>query len=833
MGTWKGLLAMNPRTGGWRLYKHDVGKKWSISGNKIVFIKEDQRGDLWIGTYENGLNELDERRESFRHFGHSATDSTSLGSDRLVAADFDDFGDLWIGTAEHGLDVFHVPSGLADHVRHDPLNPGSIGSDRVLSVFRDWAGGMWVGTADAGVCRVDPRPSGFRLYRGGVKHHGTLSNNNVRAIAEDRSGDLWVGTAGGGLNRYARSRNEFLQYRHVGADPTSLASDYVYSVLAGSDGNIWVGTQNDGLDCYDRRNQRFRHYLSVLREPNPSGGDAVMTLYEDRHGVLWVGSTGLGLSKYDKTHDRFERVLRDGLSVLAIQEDREGQLWLGTLGGGLLRTDRDGRVLARYRHDAALPGSLSNNTVCSIYEDSATNLWVGTCGGGLNRYNRGTDDFTHFTTVDGLPNDVVYGILPDSRGNLWLSTTDGLSRFDPVTKFIKNYYESDGLQNDEFNQGAFLRGRDGTLYFGGVDGFSAIQADSIQPNVNIPPVVLTSFKIFDRPVLLSDRNGSLGPISLTFQEDFISFEFAALDYSAPERNRYAYMLEGFDRNWVLSGTRRYVAYTHLDGGHYVFKVKGSNSDGVWNESGLAIPLIITPPFWRTPAFLALILAVLTLVSFAFYRYRVRKLVEIERLRTRIASDLHDELASNLSSIALFTTIVHDAAAVRGDSTPEQEQLLRRIVALARESVTSIREIIWAIDSRPETVCDLLVRLKDTMLPVCRAKEIQLQFDDPDPTLFPQHNLPPEERKDLWLLLKEAVTNAMKHSCCSNLSIECAFERGRLKVSIEDNGKGLVPETAGNGKGFETMRMRAENLGGAIEFIGTEGGGTTVHIDVHL
>ena len=831
LGTWNGLLAVDPRVGKWRLYQHDDNDPESISGNKIVFIKEDSRGRLWIGTYENGLNVLDEGRSAFRRFRRNRADASSLGSDRLIAAQMDTRGFLWIGTMENGLDVFDLSSGRAEHIRHDPLNPASIGSDRIFSVFIDRAGAVWVGTADAGICRVDPRRSGFKLFRGGANVPGKLSNNVVRAIAEDRSGDLWIGTAGGGLNRYVRSRNTFVQYRHRDGDAASPASDYVFSVLEGRDGMIWMGTQNDGLDCFDRRTNRFKHYRSVVGNLKAPGGDAVMALTEDRQGVLWVGTTGFGLSRYDNVHDRFEHIIRGDLSVWAIHEDSAGFLWLGTWGEGLLRIDRDGHVLAHYVHDADNPKSLSNNTVWSIYEDSAGHLWMGTWGGGLNRFDRRTGEFSHFTTVEGLPNDVVYGVLEDSRGNLWLSTNDGVSRFNPATGAVKNFEGIGGLQGGEFNQGAYLKGRDGILYFGGVDGFNAIQPDSIDIDVNVPSIVLTSFKVFDRPVRLEEHNGELDPISHSFQEDFISFEFAALDYSAPERNKYAYMLEGSDRDWIYSGTRRYAAYTHLDGGSYIFRVKGSNSDGVWNETGLSVRLIVTPPFWRTSWFVASGALILALVAFAFYRYRVHKLLEMERLRTRIASDLHDELASNLSSIALFTTIVHDAATSRGETG--QEQLFQRIVTLAQESVTSIREIIWAIDTRPETVSDLLIRLKDTMLPVCRAKKIQLQFDDPEPALFPRHNLAPEQRKDLWLLLKEVVTNAVKHSNCSTLAITCAFAEGNLRVSVADDGSGFVREALREGKGLETMRMRARNLGGTVEFLETSGGGTTVRIDVRM
>jgi len=605
-------------------------------------------------------------------------------------------------------------------------------------------------------------------------------------------------------------------------------------------GTLWVGTDGGGLNRFDETAGGFVHYRQEADGRRKISGNSVMSIAEDRAGTLWVGTTGNGLNRYDRKRDTFVPFSLEGKalsdsesSVWAIHEDSRGYLWIGTWGAGLGRYEPSTKQLKRFLHDPNDATTLSNNTVWSVYEDSAGTLWFGTWGGGFNSYNANTDTFLHFTKTDGLPNNVVYGILPDGQGNLWLSTNDGLSKFNPVTKTFKTYDELDGLQGSEFSQGAYCRGRDGMLYFGGTDGVSAFQPDSIRTNTNVPPVVLTAFKIFDKPAALPRSISSVDEITISHSDDFIAFEFAALDYSAPGKNEYAYRLEGFDRDWIYCGTRRYAAYTRLHSGSYLFRVKGSNSDGVWNETGTVVRVIVRPPFWNTWWFVLLAITITLLTVFGLYRYRIRQIVAMERLRTRLASDLHDEIASNLSSMALFSNIVRNASVHSGCIPSDHIRLLERITALAQESVTSIRDIIWAIDTKQETAYDLLVRLKDLLTPICRAHNMHLMFPGPVREGLPPGNLTPEQRKHLWLLLKEAAFNAIRHAGCTELAVLYDYSPHELHLVVRDNGCGFDPSSDFPGKGMSTIAMRAKQLDGDVEVLSAPGEGTSVRLTLRI
>jgi signal transduction histidine kinase len=444
----------------------------------------------------------------------------------------------------------------------------------------------------------------------------------------------------------------------------------------------------------------------------------------------------------------------------------------------------------------------------------------------------------------------VKGILPDANGNLWLSTDKGLAKLvlspagggvnssqgsNPPTGIFRNFTVKDGLISNQFLSGAYYKSRDGRLFFGGEGGVIAFYPDSIKDNPHIPPVVITSFKVFDKPLPQKRALFALEEIKLSYRQNFFSFDFVALDYTVPAKNQYAHKLEGFDPDWIYSGARRYASYTNVDPGHYIFRVKGANSDGVWNEAGASIKIIITPPFWETWWFRALALVSIGLLVWGAYRYRVNRLLEMERLRTRLAADLHDEIAGNLSSIAMFGKIVQDEAAAAGEKKSAGSEMLTRMIALSQESVTAIREIIWAIDPQPETIHDLLLRVHDLAVNACHAQNMILKFDAPPHEQLPPRNLSPEQRKHLWLLLKEAVNNAIKHSGATELAIFASFKAGNLNVSIIDNGSGLDGTTGStkfSGKGLGTMKARAEQLNGSFGMLSDESG-TTVNVTIKL
>ena len=607
-------------------YQHDPGDLRSLSNDQVSAVYEDREGILWVGTEEGGLNQFNRASNTFVRHQHDAEDPHSLSHDRVRAILEDNTGRLWIGT-QNGLNQLDRDLNRFIHYHHDPGDLYSLSSNTIWSIFEDRSGVLWIGTYGGGLNKYNRSTDQFVLYQQRPDVPNSLSENMVWSICEDRDGMLWIGTFNGGLNKLDRSSDTYSVYQHDPSDPTSIVSNDIRAILEDESGVLWIGT-NHGLDRFDSKTETFTHYQPDPDDPSSMSDDQVRVLYEDSLGNLWIGTRTGGLNRFDRASESFIRYQHDpndptSLSddrVWSLYEDTSGKLWVGTL-GGINVLDPSSDRFTRFLHDLDDPESLSNNAIFSFNEDLSGMLWVGTWGAGLDRFDPATQTFTHFTEKDGLPNNVIYGIEVDREGYLWLSTNRGLSKFDPRTETFRNYDISDGLQANEFNVGAHFRSDRGEMFFGGVSGFNAFYPEQIKDNPYPPPIVITSFAKFNQRVRTDLSEGE--HIELSYKDNFISFEFAALDYTVPEKNQYAYMLEGFDQDWVNAGTRRYASYTNLRGGDYVFRVKGSNSDGVWNEEGIAVRITVTPPIWETWWFRGILLLVLVGGGIGGYRLRVR------------------------------------------------------------------------------------------------------------------------------------------------------------------------------------------------------------------
>jgi len=515
----------------------------------------------------------------------------------------DDRGTVWLGTAKglvqwepnHNQVTFHTP---------DQGREGSLTDQTVISLYVDRSNVVWIGTRTGGLNKVDPSRARFAHYYYDPRGSSSLSSNNVRAVFEDRDQIVWIGTSGGGLDRWDRSTGKFSNYNRM--HPAKLVDETVRTILEDRVGQLWVGT-HAGLDRLDRRRVLITTYHHVPADPSSLSSDQIRCLLEDTDGTLWVGTDGGGLNRLDPVTGRAEHFVtrsNDATSlsndrVMALMKDRDGTtLWVGTNGGGLNKWDRATGSFIRFQHDPADDHSISHDRIRSIYQDHDGILWIGTNGGGLNRMDIRSGTFVRMSESSGFPSDVVYGILPDASGHLWLSTNRGLCRFDPTTLESRVYDVNDGLQSNEFNSLAYFRNDRGEMFFGGINGLSVFHPDSLKDDAFIPPVVITQFRKFDKAQHLGSYR-RLGRIDLDYDESFISFEFAALSYANPGKHQYAYQLEGFDKDWVNCGTRRYAAYTNLDPGRYVFHVKGSNHDGIWNANGESIEIVVAPPLWAT------------------------------------------------------------------------------------------------------------------------------------------------------------------------------------------------------------------------------------------
>lgn len=656
VGSEQGLYRVDRASGSAEAFRHDSADAGTLSQDRIRAIHEDTAGNLWIGTYGGGLNRFDRDGGTFTHFRHDPEDATSLSSDRVTAILEDSDQRLWIGTSR-GLNLLDVQSGEFTRYGKQASDSSSLGGDMVASLYEDRSGILWVGTLTGGVSKWNPRTWGLGLTDAREFATGEESQPSVTAFATDGSDSVWIGTFGDGLRVLNRADDSVREFRHDPNNPNSISDDRVMSLLFDGAGNLWIGTMTGGLNRLDTASGENTVYRHDPDDASSLGANGVMTAFEDSRGRIWVGTFGGGISAYDPKADAFTNYVADpsnpaSLSsdrVTSFAEDPTGRIWVGTDAGGLNLFDPSKGSFHSFRFDAEDPQSLSDDTVYSLHVDANGTVWVGTRGGGLDRVVGSADEpgsirFENLSQQDGLANDVIYGIHSTAAGELWLSTNYGISRVDPRTGDIKNLHRRDGLQSEEFNFGAHHQALSGELFFGGNNGFNSFDPAELQTNRVAPPVILTGF--FNS----NDRARSDLPvdteegIEISWRDDNVSFEFAALDYTSPEHNRYMYKLEGFDEEWIDLGNRRRVTYTDLDDGSYLLRVKAANADGVWNEAGFSLPVRVTPAPWDTWwAYLGYVATAVQLALFLWLGH-VRKLRREEEYSYRLEREVQDRTA---------------------------------------------------------------------------------------------------------------------------------------------------------------------------------------------
>jgi PAS domain S-box-containing protein len=651
-----GLNRFDPSTGKVIRYQHAESDPGSLSSNNIASIYEAPGGTFWIATGGfslpgGGLDQFDPRTGRAQNFEHNPEVADSLSANDLITLWGDSTGVLWIGTWSAGLERMQLARpGHFVHYQNDRFFSDSLSGNEVWSLYQDRSGTLWIGTSHSGINKLPANSGQFSLYRNHPSNPDGLSTNATGAFAEDRYGNIWIATWGAGLERFDPHTGQFKHFRHDPENPDSLSDDLFMAVHVDDYNMVWAGTLGKGLDSLHPMTGRVTHYIHDPENPDSIADDNIAAIIPDGKGGLWIGTFG-GLSHYDPNASTFTNYINDPTNpsslgenkVVSLHLDTNGKkLWIGTWGGGLsqldlndpLHTDPKRAAFVHYRHDPDNPYTISEDSVWAIHQSPDGSLWLGTPMG-LNRFDPDSGAFTHYTEKHGLPNNVVLGILEDDSGNLWLTTNNGLAKFDPGVQTFLTYDASDGLQSNEFNSNAYFRARSGIMYIGGINGFNVFNPAQIKPNPVPPKVAITGFEVSNEPVYV-DLSGR-EPIQLSYKQDFISFEFAAFDFQSPQKNRYAYQLEGFDEDWVQAGNRRFATYTNLPGGQYVFRVKASNSDGTWNETGAAIPVIITPPVWQTWWFLGSLVVVAGALVAAGFRWRLNLVREQNiLLETQIA-----------------------------------------------------------------------------------------------------------------------------------------------------------------------------------------------------
>ncbi len=634
----------------------------------------------------------------------------------------------------------------------------------------------------SGLNKFDRSTEVFTHYRNDPKDPGSLSTNSTGAVLEDRGGSLWVGAGGNGLDRLDPSRKRFTHYIHDPRNPRSLGSNTVLSLCEDRSGGLWIGyaDPNGPLDRLDLHSGIVAHYKAVCKDSNSFWGGWVWAIYEDTQDYIWICAGGYGLHRFDRQTGSFSHYPRKSLSY---------------------------------------PPSIR-----SFHEDGKGTLWVGTATG-LNKLDRSTGTFVPCTDQNGFESDHIGAILHDDNGCLWMSTSRGISKFDPRTAVFRNYNEDDGVSIHPWLTQSGCRTRNGEMYFGGINGFVRFHPDSIADNPYVPPIVITRFLISDTLATLDTVITEKKGIALSYDEDSFAFEFASLNYTNPAKNQYAYKLDGYDKDWVKCGTRRYASYTHLDPGAYVFTVKGSNNDGKWNEAGTSISIIIRPPYWQTLWFRFLVaIVVIALVALA-YNYRVARLLEIERLRVRISTDLHDEIGSNLSAIALQSDLVRSGVGT-GDKGNDR---LVEISRSARQMANDLRDIVWTVSPGLDRLNDMVDRLRTIASTMLGGMSHTFQSQNGTST----DRLEMEFRRNVLLMYKEVLHNILKHARATQVRILINDHLGCFTITIEDNGVGFDTGIPSSGYGLGNLKSRASSIGATLEIVSAPERGTRVKIAVKI
>jgi signal transduction histidine kinase/ligand-binding sensor domain-containing protein len=862
-------------------YQNDPADPTSLSSNVVTAIHEDHAGALWVGTGGGGLNRLDQATGKFTRFQHNPEDPESLSDNQVNSILEDGAGRLWTGT-ENGLNLLDRTTGRFFQYRYDPGDPHSLSSNVVNEVYEDRSGVLWIAT-QVGISKVNEIASRFTHYQQGgnppdqgaaaqpaalldPQNPPGLSDNLITALYQDRQGIVWIGTNRGGLNRLDRSAGDVTVYRHNPDDPTSLSYGEVLSICEDRAGILWIGTWT-GLDRLDPQTGTFEAEEAFR-------GRLVMSVAQDQQGGLWVGYWN-GLSRREPGASDFTEVPLPGdpaatAQILKIYPDRTGAVWIGTQNDGLFRWDPatgggSEPTVIRFPQDSNDPKSPGVRPVTPYYEDADGTLWLGSIDDGLVRFDRDSQTFTRYMPGTS-PAEYVSCVQGDDQGFLWMGTRPGLARFDPRSKTFAYFDTRDGLIVGE-GAAACIRNEQGEMFFGSMQGLNTFFPDQIRDNPNPPPVVITALNL-ENELLRTDLPPN-EPIKLSYRQSYLSFDFAALDYTAPAKNQYAYKMEGLEADWVDAGARRHADYPDLKPGTYTFRVKASNNSGVWNEQGAAVQIIITPPFWQTWWFLGLlgvgfigVIAGGMRLRLKSVRARSRELERqvaertaelsqtnallegeiAERLqveealrqserekatvdeRNRLARELHDSVAQSMYGVTLLAEVASQL--LSSGRTDQVAGYLGELKETAKDSLAEMRLLIYEL--RPPVLEEegLASALQARLEAVESRAGLQTEFH-----LDGELTLNSQVEEALFRIAQEALNNVLKHAHARRVAVSLGQAGHTVTLEIADDGTGFDPVAArrSGGLGLRGMEERVAAIGAGLEIESAAGSGTRVRV----
>lgn len=843
----------------------------AVSSAAVTFVQDtfvDSKNRIWVGTRDYGLFLLNTDGFIVRRYVSNPQDPSALQSNMVKTIEEDQFGRIWVGTYGGGVSRINEGERSFTNYLANSSNPGAIGSNTIWDIYLDSSDTLWISTDQGGLARYQPDTDSFVHYRHSPIDRNTLASNQVQAIYEDRENNLWITTFPEGIHFYDRSHSEIINYTHREDDPNSLSHSSVLDFMQTADGLLWIGTEN-GLNLFDVESQRF--VSRFMRDPTSDKGlqaNAILSLAEDYNGDIWIGTWGAGLHRFDRINETFTHYPADrdqpgslnsdyiwdilldsdntlwiatetgGLNrydrqtdlfesftldqsdpnslssnfVWAILEDRRGGFWVATV-DGLNRMDRATRKFTRYTKEAGNPKTLNSVRIRALMEDSVGRIWIGTQDVGAVIYNPEDETFTHLNWPDSLA-PLVTSFIEDNLGFVWAGTANGVARINPNNLQIRSFHRAHGLVGDTFNRHATFKDRKGQLYFGGTDGFSVFNPRTFMRGDNDFPLVLTDFRLYNRPVAIGEPDSPL-PRSITYSNGItlrhdhamFSFSFAVLNYRLARESRYVYKLEGFDEEWHEAAGTNSATYTNLSPGSYVFHVRSADRDGNWNSNTARVAVTILPPPWRSySAYVVYLLAALMVVLFLIRMFLKHveldkqralnaELLRLNKIKDAFLVNTSHELRSPISSMIGLAE-----ATLREDKErlpPNAGQRLELIVAHGKRLSNLINDILdygnfaerkLEVHSERLALRPLVESVMQMSRPLAYGKSVRL-LNEVDPAT----GWVMADRNHLKQILTNLISNAVKYTDKGAVTVSATVEGSWLKIQVRDTGCGIKPD----------------------------------------
>ncbi|MFV1884816.1 MAG: two-component regulator propeller domain-containing protein [Balneola sp.] len=799
----------------------------------IIFMDSD--GDVWVRVVTDDLRKLSRNR-----FPGDILKSIESGSARSsVTKQFLERGDYLLkGHVAGSIKIIHKKTEEEQIVQVADIS-GVVGASKL---YEDYLGNIWFYTWGGGFFRLKEK-KGISLITNS-ENQELLPSTFVLAFEDEQDG-IWVGTNNGLTLLTKDGSSSFQEYKEPGSI-WSLERDEL---------GLWIATRTNGLYLLKENAIRERDFkgMQFTAEESPLAMDNVHQVVRDSRGWLWLGYQGEGIQVIQNVKDWIEgspanvfsiqrnsaEISINSNSIRKIYEDKEGNMWVATTDNGInyLKIE-EGKItnIKVFEPDS----ELSHRDARSIYHQDDSTFWFASYGGGITRWKREKEELLNLRTPEGLPNNSVYGILGDENPDyVWVSTNNGLGRLNTKTLSFTNFTDADGLQNNEFNTGAFYKSSTGELLFGGVNGLNQIDTEALELNTEPPRVFLTGINLFNEPINIDSSAIFIKQLELPYNQNFLSFEFAALDYEEPLGNLYAYRMEGIDADWVHSGNRNFADYPNLAPGKYTFRVKAANTNGAWNEKGTLLHINLLPPWWQTWWFRTIFGSLMLLGFIGLIRYySQRKLKEelrqleirnkLRNERERISRDLHDHVGAQLANIISGLSLIDKYVEV--DEREKSIKMMKSLKGDAEVTIKQLRETIWALNQNEIALEGFITHLNTyfkNQSALMDQLTLTMGYEGEGETL-----LSATQALNLFRIIQEASQNTLKYANAKQLDISFKAQNGSLEVRIKDDGVFQSDlQSFNGGYGMKNMQKRAREIQGEVE-INTDSG-TEVKISLPL